>query len=53
MHGLVMKENNTVIEKWPLRLKKGPDEPGAVEEFDVHIAMGTCGVERYAEWHRK
>lgn len=53
LHGFVMKERNTVIEKWPLLLKKRLDEPGAAEEFAVHVALGTAGVERYAEWHRK
>jgi hypothetical protein len=46
--GLVMKKKNTVIEKWPLRLKKGATE----EEFRILHSSGHVGSERYVEWKR-
>ena len=46
--GLVMKKKNTVIEKWPLRLKKGAME----EEFRILHSSGHVGSERYVEWKR-
>jgi hypothetical protein len=45
--GLAMKKKNTVIEKWPLRLKKG-----ATEEFRILHSSGHIGSERYVEWKR-
>ena len=33
--GLLMKVENTIIQKWPLRLKLSPPQPGAQEEFDT------------------
>jgi hypothetical protein len=44
--GLEMKEKNRVIEKWPMRLKKGATK----EEFDILNASGHVGSERYVEW---
>lgn len=46
--GLAMKKKNTVIEKWPLRLKKGATE----EEFRILHSSGHVGSERYVEWKR-
>jgi hypothetical protein len=43
---LEMKEKNTVIEKWPMRLKKEATK----EDFDILNASGHMGSERYVEW---
>jgi hypothetical protein len=43
-----MKKKNTVIEKWPLRLKKGATK----EEFRILHSSGHVGSERYVEWKR-
>ena len=50
--GLKMKTKNTVIEAWPMRLKKVFGEPGAKEAFDRLEAGGSVGNERYVEWVR-
>ena len=50
--GLMVKEENTIIEKWPMRLKLSLPQPGAQEEFDILQASGHSGNERYVEWKR-
>ncbi|KAK1240145.1 LOW QUALITY PROTEIN: hypothetical protein MKX08_007587 [Trichoderma sp. CBMAI-0020] len=45
---MAMKKN-TVVEKWPMRLKKKPGQLGAQEEFDLLFGSGH-GNERYVEW---
>lgn len=50
--GISMKERHTIIEKWPLRLKKKPHQRGAQEEFKLLLASAHTGVERYVEWKR-
>lgn len=50
--GLRMKTANTVIDAWPLRLRKGYGEPGAQEAFDRLMESGSSGNERYVEWMR-
>jgi len=50
--GLVAKEEHTIIEKWPLKLKLKLPQPGAQEEFDTLNASGHDGNERYIEWKR-
>ncbi len=50
--GAVMKKTHTIIEKWPSKLKLGPDQPGAQEEFDLVMSSGVSGQERYVEWQR-
>jgi hypothetical protein len=50
--GLMIKEENTIIEKWPLRLKLSLPQPGAQEEFDILQASDHSGSERYVEWKR-
>ena len=50
--GMRMKTANTVIDAWPLRLRKEYGEPGAQEAFDRLIASGSNGNERYVEWVR-
>ncbi|KKK20834.1 hypothetical protein ARAM_004716 [Aspergillus rambellii] len=47
-----MKENHTVIDKWPYRLKRRPGQPGAQEEFDRQLGSGVSSKERYMEWRR-
>lgn len=44
--GLKMKKKHTVIQPWPLRLKKDPTQ----KEFDDLMASGHIGNERYVEW---
>ena len=51
--GLDMKERNTTVEAWPMRLKKKPGEQGADEEFEMLMASSCSGAERYVEWVRK
>lgn len=51
--GLVMREPNTIIDPWPMRLKKKPGEPGAEEEFKRLMESSCSGAERYVEWVRK
>lgn len=50
--GVVMKERHTIIDKWPMRLKKTADEEGGMEEFRALLASGGSGTERYMEWKR-
>jgi hypothetical protein len=50
--GLMVKEENTIIEKWPMRLKLSMPRPGAQEEFDILQASDHTGNERYVEWKR-
>jgi hypothetical protein len=46
--GLKMKEKNSIVEPWPLRLA----DEASKEEFDVLYASGHVGCERYVEWER-
>jgi hypothetical protein len=48
--GLEMKDTHTIIEKWPLSLKKRQGDPGAKEEFKNLAAFGHLGTDRYIEW---
>lgn len=48
----MVKDRHTIIEKWPMGLKKRPGQPGAQEEFDIFIAAGANGTERYMEWRK-
>lgn len=52
-HGLEIKGRHTIIEEWPMRLKKTPGQPGAEEEFEIFRAAGGDGMERYVEWRKK
>lgn len=47
-----IKDLNTIMEKWPLQLKKKPGQPGAREEFDLLRSSGHGGSQRYVEWKR-
>lgn len=46
---LIMKEENTIIGKWPMRLKKDATQT----EFKLLHASGHTGSERYVEWKRE
>ncbi|SPJ78857.1 uncharacterized protein FTOL_07248 [Fusarium torulosum] len=48
--GAIIKEEYTIVEKWPFRLKLQPGQPGAQEEFDHLMSAGVSGTERYVEW---
>lgn len=50
--GAAMKNEHTVIEKWPFRLKLRPGQPGARDEFERLICCGVSSKERYIEWKR-
>lgn len=50
--GAAMKEEHSIIEKWPYRLKLRPGLRGAQEEFDRRLRDGVSGKERYIEWKR-
>ncbi|KAF7188355.1 Zinc finger MYND domain-containing protein 10 [Pseudocercospora fuligena] len=51
--GVRMKPQNTIIEKWPMRLKLEFGQPGAQEEFDLLLGSSHTGSERYVEWTRQ
>jgi hypothetical protein len=50
--GVAMKEKNTIVERWPFRLKLNPEQKGAKEEFDLMMRGGASGKELYIEWKR-
>ncbi|KAL6789236.1 hypothetical protein J3E68DRAFT_444094 [Trichoderma sp. SZMC 28012] len=46
------KEEHTVIEKWPFRMKLPYEHPGAMEEFDRLVDEVVWAKERFVEWRR-
>lgn len=46
--GLQMKSRNTIIEPWPMRIKRSATQ----NEFDLLLASGHTGSERYVKWER-
>jgi hypothetical protein len=48
--GMRMKEHNTIIEKWPTRLKLRIGQEGAKEEFRLNLGSNFTNIERYVEW---
>ncbi|KAA8576352.1 hypothetical protein EYC84_006485 [Monilinia fructicola] len=44
--GMKMKTKHTLVDKWPLRLRMGAKQ----KEFDMLLASGQSGSERYVEW---
>ncbi|KAI0378799.1 hypothetical protein F5Y04DRAFT_272324 [Hypomontagnella monticulosa] len=48
--GMEMKRQHTIIDPWPLRLKKKPHQKGAKEAFNILLSSGHSGCERYVEW---
>ena len=49
---MVIKEEHTIVEKWPYVLKLHPGHPGAQAEFDRMLGDSVSGKERYVEWRR-
>ncbi|EXM24872.1 hypothetical protein FOTG_08351 [Fusarium oxysporum f. sp. vasinfectum 25433] len=45
-----MKEEHTIIEKWPHRLKLEPGQEGGSEEFYRLMTSGLSSRELYLEW---
>jgi len=50
--GAAMKEENTIVEKWPNRLKFDPATQEGKDEFHRRITSILGGEERYVEWVR-
>lgn len=53
LSGMEFKRQHTIIDPWPLRLKKKPHQRGAREEFLMLLSSGHSGCERYMEWRYK
>ena len=51
--GVKMRKKHRVVDMWSMRLKKGPEEQGAKEEFETVLASRSSGSERYVEWVRE
>lgn len=49
---VAMKEDNTIVDPWPTRLKLRQGQPGAQEEFATLLSSSFSGLERYVEWKR-
>ena len=49
---LGIKDELTIIEKWPFRLKLKQGQAGEQEEFDRVMGAGVTGKEFYLEWKR-
>ncbi|KFY46659.1 hypothetical protein V495_02325 [Pseudogymnoascus sp. VKM F-4514 (FW-929)] len=47
-----VKKVNTIIDKWPTRLKLRPGEKGDKEEFLALLGSTFIGTERFVEWRR-
>ncbi|KYG40502.1 hypothetical protein M433DRAFT_116968 [Acidomyces richmondensis BFW] len=50
--GTRMKSRNTIIEKWPIRLKLRRGQRGAQEEFDALMSCPHNPLNCYVEWVR-
>ncbi|RDA90834.1 hypothetical protein CP533_1556 [Ophiocordyceps camponoti-saundersi (nom. inval.)] len=50
--GAVIKENPTIVEKWPYKIKLRPGQPKAQEEWDRLLGSWAIGKERYVEWKK-
>ncbi|KAI1101065.1 hypothetical protein F4804DRAFT_317033 [Jackrogersella minutella] len=51
--GMEFKKQSTIIEPWPLKVKKKPHQRGAKEEFNTLLSSSHSGCERYMEWRFK
>lgn len=51
-HWAALKQKNTIIEKWPFRLKLRPGQIGSQKEFERLLSGGVSGKEIYLEWKR-
>ncbi|KAK3645816.1 hypothetical protein LTR22_014584 [Elasticomyces elasticus] len=49
---LVLRNENSIVEAWPMRLKLRHGEVGYQEEFDVLLGSNNSGLERHTEWAR-
>jgi hypothetical protein len=47
-----MKKKHTIVDKWPLSLKRGPNEKGGKKEFRILLASVLPAHQRYVEWKR-
>jgi hypothetical protein len=47
-----IKQSNTVVEKWPTKLKLHLGQEGAEEEFRLNLGAKFTNIERYVEWRR-
>jgi hypothetical protein len=52
MAGATLKPDNSVVERWPQRLKLKYDEAGAREAFDVAMTSDVEGTNCFLEWQR-
>jgi hypothetical protein len=50
--GVEMKGSNTIVAKWPTRLKLEVGQEGAEEEFRLNLGSGSTNIERYVEWRK-
>ncbi|KAL7628839.1 hypothetical protein AAE478_000354 [Parahypoxylon ruwenzoriense] len=50
LSSIAPKEKHTIIDPWPMRLKKKPHQRGAKEEFTILLSSNHSGCERYMEW---
>ncbi|OTA53809.1 hypothetical protein K449DRAFT_339298 [Hypoxylon sp. EC38] len=50
--GLQMKDKNTIIKPWPLKVPGGKPTKKVQEYFALLLASGHTGQERYVEWKR-
>jgi hypothetical protein len=50
--GVEIKEQHTIVEKWPFKLELEPEQKGTKEEFDFMMIGGMSGKKRYMEWKR-
>ncbi|KAF5253705.1 hypothetical protein FANTH_1397 [Fusarium anthophilum] len=47
-----MKEQQTIVERWPFKLKLRPGQDGAQQEFDRMLGGSVWGKQFYLEWKR-
>ena len=50
--GVAVKNEMTILQKWPYRPRLRPDEEGAMQEFSMLLGLCLTGTERYVEWSR-
>lgn len=49
-NGMRIKTRNTLVERWPFKLKLNKVDPGFEEEFHALFASHNMGTETYLEW---
>jgi hypothetical protein len=50
--GSEVKRGNSVVERWPTRLKHKQEEAWSQHEFKILLGSDFSGLERYVEWRR-